>query len=202
MKIIFLDHDGVICLPEQHGGRFKKQKKAGKTWADKDLPVELRFDNFDKKAVKVLNEILEKTGAEIIVSSDWRKHATVEELGEYYEQQGVIKKPIGYTELMNENHKGWKELGIVPEDFPWNRNDSLEQERHFEILRWLKEHPEVTQWIAIDDLSMGKMINVGWSKKSQLVEREWGLTNFFWANYWEGLKQCGAKDKIIKILNT
>lgn len=25
MKIIFLDHDGVICLSQQWGGRFKKK---------------------------------------------------------------------------------------------------------------------------------------------------------------------------------
>ena len=27
MKVIFLDHDGVICLPQQWGGRHKKRKK-------------------------------------------------------------------------------------------------------------------------------------------------------------------------------
>lgn len=25
MKVIFLDHDGVICLASEHGGRYKKQ---------------------------------------------------------------------------------------------------------------------------------------------------------------------------------
>jgi hypothetical protein len=45
----------------------------------------IRFDDFDTKSVKILNEILEETGAEIVVSSDWKLHATLEELGEYYE---------------------------------------------------------------------------------------------------------------------
>ena len=26
MKVIFLDHDGVICLSTEWGGRYKKQK--------------------------------------------------------------------------------------------------------------------------------------------------------------------------------
>jgi len=56
------------------------------------LPVDARFDNFNKKAIGVLNEILEKTGAEIVVSSDWKRFATVEELGEYYEIPGNYEK--------------------------------------------------------------------------------------------------------------
>ena len=30
MKVIFLDHDGVICLSTEWGGRHKKQKKLTK----------------------------------------------------------------------------------------------------------------------------------------------------------------------------
>lgn len=29
MKVIFLDHDGVICLASEHGGRYKKQPLEG-----------------------------------------------------------------------------------------------------------------------------------------------------------------------------
>jgi predicted nucleotide-binding protein (sugar kinase/HSP70/actin superfamily) len=35
---------------------------------DPDVEVKYRFDNFDKKAIKVLNQVLEETGAEIVVS--------------------------------------------------------------------------------------------------------------------------------------
>ena len=35
--------------------------------SNNEVPLEYRFDNFNKKAVKVLNEILEETGAEIVV---------------------------------------------------------------------------------------------------------------------------------------
>ncbi|NBU82113.1 MAG: GIY-YIG nuclease family protein [Flavobacteriaceae bacterium] len=102
MKVIFLDHDGVICLSDEWGGRFKKEKKfreetgilAKLSSPHYGLPVECRFDNFNKKAIDVLNEILETTGAEIVVSSDWKRWANVEEMGEYYLLQGIIKKPI------------------------------------------------------------------------------------------------------------
>ncbi len=93
MKVIFLDHDGVICLSTEWGGRFKKQREAGRKLSQSvaSLPIGARFDNFNKKAIKVLNEILEETGAEIVVSSDWKRWATVEEMGEYYESQGIKK---------------------------------------------------------------------------------------------------------------
>jgi hypothetical protein len=64
MKVIFLDHDGVICLSTEWGSRFKKQKKWGGrklSMSNVEVPLEYRFDNFNKKAVKVLNEILEET---------------------------------------------------------------------------------------------------------------------------------------------
>ena len=199
-SIIFLDNDSVICLSSNWGSRHKKQDKWGGKKLSMDItsiPVECRFDNFDKKAVKVLNQILETTGAEIVVSSDWRLHATVEELGEYYTSQGIIKKPIGFTEVFH--HKNWLEEGRVPSDFEWNRTDGREQERHFEIKEWLKNHPEVTHWVAVDDLHMG--IHVANSSYGPF-DRDWGLEHFVWTpRDWEGIKQSGVKQKIIKHLS-
>ena len=203
MKIIFLDNDGVICLSNNWGGRFKKFKKYQKENPniefvnDKSIPVEYRFDNFDDKAVKVLNEILEITGAEIVVSSDWKKHATLEELGDYYESKGIIKRPIAVTDLFAAKATEWDASGFMPKEFPWLRYDQLEQERHFEILHWLKEHPEVTLWVAVDDLNMGKEIHSRYGDET----RDWGLTNFVWTpREDEGIKQSGVKEKIIKFL--
>ena len=54
MKVIFLDHDGVICLSTEWGGRFKKQTRVGRKLSQsvESLPVDARFDNFNEKAVK------------------------------------------------------------------------------------------------------------------------------------------------------
>lgn len=162
----------------------------------REIPLEYRFDNFDQKAVKVLNNILEQTDAEIVVSSDWRFHATHEELGDYYESQGIIKRPYSITDKFH--HRDWVEEGIVAEDFPWSRIDDLEQQRYFEIMRWLSKNPSVTHWVAVDDLHMG--INVEASSYGPF-EREWGLSNFVWTpRDWEGIKQSGVKDKILKYL--
>jgi hypothetical protein len=201
MKIIFLDNDGVICLANNWGSRLKKQKKWGGkklSMSNREIPLEYRFDNFDQKAVKVLNEILEETDAEIVVSSDWRLHATLEELGDYYESQGIIKRPFGVTEVFH--FSNWRDEGFVPDhdDFVWSRSEYREQERHFEIMRYLGNFPSITHWVAIDDLHMG--IHVEASSYGPF-DREWGLENFVWTpRDWEGIKQSGKKEKILKYL--
>ena len=199
MKVIFLDNDGVICLSSNWGSRIKKQKKLGSepVFNQKNqLPVEYRFDNFDVKAIKVLNEILKETDAEIVVSSDWRLHGTLEELGEYYTSHGIIKKPIGFTEVFD--YTTWLDEGRIPADFNWWRTDSREQERHFEIKDWLESHLEVTHWVAVDDLFMGIQVEASTYGPHS---RDWGLENFVWTpRDWEGIKQSGIKQKIIKYL--
>jgi hypothetical protein len=189
MKIIFLDHDGVICLSQQFGGRHKKQRKVENrklSWTPMNFPVDCRFDNFDKKAIKVLNEILEETGAEIVVSSDWKNWATVEEMGEYYEQQGIIRKPIDFTP------REYK----LPETQEWHPDWDLEASRTLEIQEWLKEHPEVSHWVSIDDLDMSFK-----ETSSNRSGTGWGLTNFVHTpKVTEGIKRSGTKEKVLKFL--
>jgi hypothetical protein len=186
MKVIFLDNDGVICLDNNWGGRTRKFKK----WNDehphdhvshwKDMDVHHRFDDFDRKAIKTLNSILEQTGAEIIVSSDWRKQGTLEELGEYYLAQGVIKKPIAITTTF---------IGVTkPDNFEWIKKLQYEQERSLEITGYLEKNPNITHWVAVDDLNMS-------------LHENWGLTNFVHTpRMSEGIKQLGIKEKIINFL--
>lgn len=192
-KILFLDHDGVICLSTEWGGRFKKQNKVGRKLSQSilSLPVDARFDNFNKKAIKVLNEILEETGAEIVISSDWKRSANVEEMGEYYESKGIIKKPIAFTPNLGQctwyNNQVWV----------WSPKWDLEQTRTIEIKQYLHDHPEITHWVAVDDLDMGK------NQEDWENWKDWGLDNFVLTpKSNEGIKQSGLKEKIIKFLNT
>ena len=191
MKIIYLDHDGVICLSNNWGGRTKKWSKyrsenPESSKEKKDAPVSFRFDDFDTKSVKVLNEILEETGAEIVVSSDWKLQATLEELGEYYEQQVIIKKPIAFTPNL-------KDCNVYGEDFIWTPRWDLEQTRTIEIRQHLHNNPEITHWVAVDDLNMGK-IGEPWKDL-------WAIDNFVLTpKSSEGIKQSGVKEKILNFL--
>ena len=192
-KCIFMDHDGVICLSNNWGGRTKKWSKYRsenpESSSDKrDAPVEVRFDDFDEKAVRILNQILEETGAEIVVSSDWKRWANVEEMGEYYESKGIIRKPISLTPDLgdctweNEDRENWV----------WSPRWDLEMSRVVEIRQYLHDHPEITHWVAIDDLHLGKT-DESW--------KNWGLTNFVLTpRSNEGIKQSGIKEKILKYL--
>jgi hypothetical protein len=189
-SILFLDLDGTICLSNNWGGRAKKWKKYKKlnpeATSDTTAPVDVRFDDFDKKAVKVLNEVLEETGAEIVVSSDWRLFATLEELGEYFLSKGILKAPIAFTK---------RYIGCdKPDEFEWFRSTMYEQQRCIEVRQYLIDHPEVTHWACIDDLSLGE-------KDSYGFERKWGLSNFVHTPIQsEGIKQSGVKEKLLEYL--
>ena len=197
MKVIFLDNDGVICLADNWGGRLKKQKEWGGrklSMTNREIPIEYRFDNFDKKAVETLNEILEQTGAEIVVSSDWRYHAKLEELGDYYESQGIIKRPIAVTSTTQDiDPILWQTLRF--------RAD-LELERSIEITDYLNKNPEITHWVAIDDLDMSvKFLSAHFSHRKDKNVKP-GLTNFVHTpKSNEGIKQSGVKQKILKFLS-
>lgn len=191
MKVIFLDNDGVICLYNNWGGRAKKWSKYIKLNPGQTslalAPVDIRFDDFDQKAIKVLNQILEETGAEIVVSSDWRLHANLEEIREYYLSQGILKSPIGFTKRYFNCDN--------PDELEWNRNTAYEQQRCIEVKQYLIDHPEITQWVCIDDLQLGK-------RDTYHHIQKWGLSNFVHTpKMSEGIKQSGIKEQILKILN-
>jgi len=196
MRVIFLDHDGVICLSSNWGGRAKKWSKYRsenpESSPDKmHAPVDVRFDNFDEKAVRILNSILEKTGAEIVVSSDWKRWADVDEMGEYYESQGIIKKPIAFTPDLGECTWYTKEVWV------WSNRCDLEMSRVIEIKQYLHDHPEVTHWVSVDDLNMSKTS----THDGYVIEQDWGLENFVLTpRSNEGIKQSGIKEKILKFL--
>lgn len=198
MKVIFLDNDGVICLSNNWGGRAKKWAKYRSENPESssfkgDAPVDVRFDNFDEKAVRVLNSILEETGAEIVVSSDWRYHAKLEELGDYYESQGIIKRPIGITSKTEDiDPLLWQALRF--------RAD-LELERAIEITDYVDRHPEITHWVAVDDLDMSVkfLANHFSHRKDENIKP--GLVNFVHTpKSNEGIKQVGIKQKILEFL--
>lgn len=187
MKVIFLDNDGVMCLSDQWGGRATKIYKYLKDNPDaqeSDAPGYIKMDNFDLKAVRVLNSILEQTGAEIVVSSDWKLYCTLQELQEMFLNYGVIKSPIDTTP----NFLTYKsKLGFSKSD--------LEQNRISEIKSWLKSHSKVTHWVAVDDMDLGEKFG------PVSANSNGGLTNFVLTpRSTEGIKQSGIKEKIIKFL--
>lgn len=111
MKIVFLDFDGVIRVPIDGG------------WLGGDTY------GFCQGRMKALSRVLERTGAKIVVSSDWRN---------FGEEEYCRRQLAPY--LDDHLHEDW----MTP----------IIGHRWKEIERWLDEHPGVEKFVAIDDLLM------------------------------------------------
>ena len=193
MKIIFLDHDGVICYPPKWGTRYKKQNQFVelnpyfKNKRALDMPPEIRFDDFNPEAVDILNEILKESDAEIIVSSDWNRQATLAELQDLYHTRGIIKKPVGITRKYD--YEDFKKRGYDVMQPKMDRNYSQDLKRVLEIRAFMQEVPGISKWVAVDDMLLG---SYWWDED--------GLENFVHTTYTLGLTQKGVKEEILSYL--
>ena len=144
--------------------------------------------DIDESIIEHAKQVFGNEGidCDIVVSSDWKLHATLEELGDYYESQGIIKRPIAVTPNI-------QNCTVHGNLFIWSPRWDLEQTRTIEIRQYLHDHPEVTHWVSVDDLHMGK-IGEPWKD-------EWAIDNFVLTpRSSEGIKQCGIKEKILNYL--
>ena len=143
MKVLFLDHYGVLCLSTKPVTRTEFSMPTSDEFADTGITF---FSDFDSDAVAVLNDIIQQTGAEIVISSDWKRETTLSGMCEFYQKQGIKKMPLAYTDWMP---------GAA----------TYHEQRAGEINAWLDQHPEITHWCAVDDLYMATWLtNFAWAK--------------------------------------
>lgn len=123
-SVIFLDMDGVIST-------FRAYK------AQVGWPVPDRW--IDREAVANLNDLCEKSGALIVVSSTWRLNLTADNFL-------AILQCHGFKHAM---HDDWrtKDLSITLPGSPLFRATT----RSEEVLEWMSRHPEVTRHVILDD---------------------------------------------------
>ena len=140
MKIIFLDIDGVICLSREWGSRKRKIKRWELEGGEGNPPVTIRLDDFNKIAVDVLNDIILTSDADIVISSDWRLYASLDEMKDLFHQFGVIKGPIDFTPELQTSTK--------------HANIRVD-----EINLWLSKHSDIEKWVAIDDMDLSDLDN-------------------------------------------
>lgn len=166
MAIIFLDIDGVLATNIQFNMNTQKFRAKNEWAADLAVPYP-----FDPGCVKILNEILEETDAEIVLSSDWKLHWNILELHEIFKQNGVVKSPRTTT------------LNVSGDSF------DLAAERAYQIDQFIKKF-KPKQYVIIDDLNVGPMM--------ETVE---GQERFVRTRDREGLKQSNIKEKILEKIN-
>lgn len=165
-KIIFLDIDGVLATHKEFWICRPKYYKKFPVAEELKIPYP-----FNKGCVKILNEILTETKADIVLSSDWRTHWTLDELDKIFKFNNVISSPVNVTN---------REMVSLT---------NLEKNRAYQIGSFITEH-KIDNWVAIDDLDMRSYMSITGDEDKMFVTRD---------N--EGLKQTNLKNKIIKKLN-
>jgi trehalose-6-phosphatase len=111
-RVIFLDIDGVLAPIRR--------------WD--------RYGDLDPACIRVLNEIVARAGADVVVSSTWRHGKTVAELQEMLDAEGFA--------------------GCVLDKTPTGMNGASRED---EIATWLAEHA-VGDYVIIDDhADMGEL---------------------------------------------
>lgn len=122
-RVVFLDIDGVVnpdewCEKQGTGHGYK----------------------FDPATVAVINEITERSGAEIVVSSMWRYYFTLGRLREILRSNGIQAPVRDVTPSVGEGRY---------------------EDRGQEIAAWLEAHPEVGACVILDDVNaMGNLADL------------------------------------------
>ena len=152
-KALFLDIDGVIQPFTDHyieyvndddkmEELFKKLESEFKVDYRKfhKFDVATAYCDWDRDAVKELKRVLDATGAKIVVSSSWRMGAPGDYLPFLLRMHDLQKYLYGYTPLFS----GCSE------------HEGLEYDRSVEILEYLKMHPYIKKWVAVDDKDLSR----------------------------------------------
>jgi len=127
MKILFLDFDGVLNSKTSfHAAHL--------AWQATGLPTKTEeyrwpLGHLCRENVVLLNEIVEKTGCKIVVSSSWRILATNEQLKKWLPLRG-FKYPEAFIDQTGRDSK---------------------DARGGEIQDWLDSHLEVAAYVILDD---------------------------------------------------
>jgi len=135
-RVIFLDVDGVLLA----SGAIETVVIDGVT-----LPVHstVRESDFAMSALGNLRYIVQQTGATIVLSSEWRRTDSLRSsIGAVLRSQDIpaFRDRTPIFQAKYELHKTYG--GVLA----WC------ERRAREIGQWLREHPEVTSWVALDDL--------------------------------------------------
>lgn len=127
MKIIFLDIDGVLNSRQYDSGRGTTE------------------GNIDVSRLLLLKQLVDQTGAKIVLTSSWRRH---------WDPAGKCTDEIG---------KGLEAtFGGIGIDL-YDKTPELDNDRAKEISKWLAMNRDVDAFVIIDD------IKFGWYELAQFV---------------------------------
>lgn len=128
-KVIFLDVDGVL---NRHHERYGTREKSP-----------MGFTGVGQKHLLELRRIVEETGAYIVLSSDWKDCFYTDECN----PMEADKDGVYLCKRLAENG-----LKIVERTDDKSEGNERSTGRGFGIRKYLKAHPEVTEYVILDDV--------------------------------------------------
>ena len=165
-KVVFLDIDGVLQPGTQYRHKHiqagdldqlyvELQEKHGIDYSQYDkYDVAATYWDWNLEAVALLKEILDETGAKIVVSSDWRRKDFFVELLKIHDLDKYYR---GKTPYMSYSDYAWtsvlietleKMMGI---DKVNRTGGAYYSDRCIEIAYYLQYNPDIINYVAIDD---------------------------------------------------
>lgn len=148
--IIFLDIDGVLCINFTKGTGHRNTDKYG--------------DLFDQYCVNQLKRIIDATGADIVISSTWRR-AGLRAMQDMWKDRSLPGNVIDITPF-----------NVLPDSWPsWSSLDhTYMNSRGEEIKKWMEVNGYPDRYVIIDD----DPDMLDWQKDHfVMTETEKGLTS-------------------------
>jgi hypothetical protein len=131
MKIIFLDIDGVFNSADYGNSEFYLISTAGLT--DAEIMLTHHHHHLDPLAIKLFNDLVKRSGAEVVLSSTWRTRYNPEELTAMLKERGAEFEIKAATPVL---------FGKLSDRIPRGKEIAA-------YLRGLKESPE--SFVILDD---------------------------------------------------
>ena len=150
-KVIFLDIDGVL----------------NSNFWNTDHQREISDGKYiDTEKVKLLSELVKKSGASIILHSGWRFW--------FGSDLKPLRSEAAYLTSLLEK-EGMAVAGMTPDltTEEIRKTKKFSKVKADEILKWLKDHPETEKWVVLDDLELH---NDDIAKYQVMTDPEQGLT--------------------------
>lgn len=169
-KVIFVDIDGPLSYDLCYG-KIKVTDSL-------NLPYQ-----WDQEECDALAEIIRRTDAKVVISSDWKKYFSKEQLGQFFEFYGIPNTIIGVTH-----------------DQKAKLSSDRTYDRAKQIADWVNDHvDEIETWVAIDDMEIGSKFEDMTEDYPHITKNNHVWLIGDWSNTTERLRD--NVEKIIEILN-
>jgi len=177
-KVVFLDVDGVLLA----AGSVETIFIDGVA-----LPIRERMteNDFGAAALESLRSILVRTGATLVLSSEWRRTASMRDAIGGVLRSRECPQLREFTPVL----KPRPDLEKHDPAIVWC------ERRAREIGAWLKQHPEVTSYVALDDLDFN------WADSVRAVGTPHMKPRSVLTNAQHCLTEVGAEEAVRILLN-